>query len=114
MKLLGRLLVVGLVLGTLVGTVTAQQVYHPGNGVSLPVVVKEVQPAAGDTAALVMLDCVVRENGTVSDIDVKVSPDPKLNQAAIDALSQWRFKPGMKQGKPVPVGIRVELTFRRK
>ena len=114
MKLFGRLLVVGSVLGTLVGTIAAQEVYHPGNGVTLPVVVKEVQPAAGDTAANVMLDCVVRADGTVSDIEVKVSPEPKLNQAAIDTLSQWRFKPGMKDGKAVPVSIHVELTFRRK
>jgi protein TonB len=114
MKLFCRLLVVGSVFGALVATAIAQQVYHPGNGVSLPVVAKEVHPAAGDTAANVMLDCVVREDGTVSDIEVKVSPDSKLNQAAIDTLRQWRFKPGMKDGKPVPVSIHVELTFKRK
>jgi len=59
-----------------------------------------------------MLDCVVRENGTVSDIEVKVSPDPKLNQAAIDALRQWRFKPGMKEGAPVPVKATIEINFK--
>jgi periplasmic protein TonB len=114
MKPFCRLLVVGSVLGALVGMATAQEVSHPGNGVTLPVVVKEVRPALGDTAANVMLDCVVREDGTVSDIKVQVSPDPKLNQAAIDTLSQWRFKPGTKNGKPVPVSIHVELTFKRK
>jgi TonB family protein len=113
MKLSGGFLVVA-VLAMLVATVTAQEVYHPGNGVSLPVVTKEVQPAAGDTAATVMLDCVVRQDGTVSDIEVKVSPDAKLNQAAIDTLSQWMFKPGVKDGRAVPVSIHVELTFSRK
>jgi TonB family protein len=100
------------VLGTPVGTALAQEVYPPGNGVSLPVVVREVHPAAGGTQANVMLDCIVREDGTVSDIEVKVSPDPELDQAAIDALRQWKFKPGMKDGKPVAVSTHVLSTRR--
>ena len=55
-------------LGFLDGSVVAQEVYPPGNGVTLPRVVKEVQPPAGDIEGTVMLDCVVREDGTVSDI----------------------------------------------
>ena len=113
MKLFCRLLVIGSVLGLTVGMVIAQEVYHPGNGVSLPVVVKEVHPDA-QTAADVLLDCVVREDGAVSDVEVKSSPDAKLNQAAIQALRQWTFKPGMKDGKPVPVSISVEISFRAK
>jgi protein TonB len=35
-----------------------------------------------------------------------------LDQQAMAAVSQWRFKPGMKDGKPVPVYANVEVNFR--
>jgi TonB family protein len=115
MKLAARLIVLGFVAGAMVrSAAAAQEVYPPGNGVTLPRVVKEVQPPAGDIEGTVMLDCVVREDGTVSDIQVSTSPDTRLNQSAIDTLGQWRFEPGKKDGTPVAVSIHVELTFRRK
>ena len=89
---------------------SAQQVYVPGNGVSLPVVLKEVHPTAA-TAATVAMNCIVAQDGTVRTVTIASSPDSKLNQAAVRALRQWQFKPGMKDGKPVPVRISVELSF---
>jgi TonB family protein len=94
----------------LVGTSRAQEVFYPGNGVSLPVVVTEVHPSAA-AAATVALQCIVRPNGTASDIEVAFSPDARLSQAATDALSKWQFTPGLKDGKPVAVRIFVEVSF---
>jgi TonB family protein len=34
-----------------------------------------------------------------------------LDEAAVRAASQWRFEPGRRDGKPVPVLITVEMTF---
>lgn len=34
-----------------------------------------------------------------------------LDQEAIAAAKRWRFKPGMMNGRPVPVAISIELTF---
>ena len=101
-------------------TLNAQSVVHkPGNGVTLPEVVKEVKPDYTPAAmqakiqGSVWLECVVGETGDITDIEVTRSLDTEygLDQAAIDAARQWKFKPGRKDGKPVAVRITLELTF---
>jgi TonB family protein len=94
-------------------------VYEPGNGVLLPSVIREVRPQYTEEAkqahleGTVLLDCVVASNGTPRDIIVTGSLDAVygLDQAAIEALEQWRFKPGTKDGKAVDVHVHVEMTF---
>ncbi len=90
----------------------AQTVYYPGNGVSLPTVVKEIH-LIGATAGRIGIDCVVGENGSVSTASVTTSPNDQLNDVAIRALRQWQFKPGTKDGKPVSVRIFVEISIDR-
>lgn len=97
----------------------APQVYAPGNGVSLPVVVKEVHPGYTQAAkdahieGTVVVECVVLANGTVGDVKVARSLDSMfgLDQEAVAATKQWQFKPGTKDGKPVAVRVSIELTF---
>ncbi len=36
---------------------------------------------------------------------------PSLDDAALRTLSEWTFKPGTKDGKPVSVRVEVEMTF---
>jgi TonB family protein len=92
-------------------------VYKPGDGVSAPVVVKEIKPQYTPAAmrarvqGTVTLECVVQPDGTVGDARVTTSLDPGLDAEAIKAARQWRFKPGTKDGKPVPVAVALELTF---
>ena len=45
------------------------------------------------------------------DVRVVRSLDPGLDQKAIDAVSQWRFKPGMKDGKAVVVRVQVKMNY---
>ncbi|HWI20188.1 MAG TPA: M56 family metallopeptidase [Vicinamibacterales bacterium] len=94
-------------------------VYRPGNGVSLPVVLKEAKPgytrAAMDAKiqGSVWLECVVTAEGDIGEVKVTRSLDEEygLDQQAVNAAKQWKFKPGMKDGKPVAVAITLELTF---
>ena len=93
--------------------------YRPGSGISLPTVLREVKPAYTADAmrakvqGSVWLECIVMPDGTVGDVKVTRSLDPifGLDQEAIKAAKQWRFRPGMRQGEPVPVIITIELTF---
>jgi protein TonB len=61
----------------------------------------------------VLLQCTVRPDGSVTDIQVMRSLDPRfgLDEEAIKAARQWRFAPGTRMGQPVSVQITIELTF---
>jgi TonB family protein len=117
--LLALALTVGATLTTLGAQGSAPQVYAPGNGVSLPVVLKEVRPeytqAAKDARIQgnVVLECVVLADGTIGGVSVTRSLDNVfgLDQEAVKAAKQWLFKPGTKDGKPVAVRVSIELTF---
>jgi periplasmic protein TonB len=93
--------------------------YRPGNGVSTPVVLREVKPQYTSDAmrakvqGSVLLECIVRPDGTVGDVKVARSLDPVfgLDLEAMKAARQWRFRPGMRQGEPVAVLVVIELTF---
>lgn len=98
---------------------TGGGVYQPGNGVSFPVKLKEVRPQYTSDAmrakvqGTVLLQCVVKADGTVGDVQVVRSLDPTfgLDQEAVKAAKQWLFRPGMRMGEPVSVLVTIELTF---
>jgi TonB family protein len=93
--------------------------YRPGNGVTVPRVLREVKPQYTSDAmrakvqGTVLLECVVRPDGSVGDVQILRSLDGVfgLDQEAIKAAKQWRFAPGTRLGEPVPVVISIELTF---
>jgi TonB family protein len=93
------------------------KVFKPGNGVTLPEVVKEVKPVYTPDAmqrrvqGSVWLDVVVLDTGKVGDVTVTKALDEDLDQEAIKAAKQWEFKPGTYEGKPVAVQVVIELTF---
>lgn len=58
----------------------------------------------------VVLQIVVREDGSVTDVKVLRSI-AQLDQAAIDSVSQWKYTPAVKDGKPVAVYVTVLVNF---
>jgi protein TonB len=98
---------------------TGGGVYRPGSGVTLPRVLREVKPQYTSDAmrakvqGTVLLQCVVKPDGSVGDIQVVRSLDSAfgLDLEAIKAARQWRFAPGTRLGEPVPVLVTIELTF---
>ena len=59
-----------------------------------------------------MLGVDISPDGTASNFEVIRSLEPGLDQKAIDAVQQWRFQPGMKDGAPVTVRATIEVNFR--
>lgn len=54
---------------------------------------------------------VVDEKGQVQNVRASDSTDPRFEQAAINAVSRWKFKPGRKAGKPVATAMDVPINF---
>jgi TonB family protein len=61
---------------------------------------------------IVMLQLVVDEQGRPTQISVLSPLGYGLDEAAIEAVTHWRFQPGTRDGKPVKVQAQVETTFR--
>jgi bla regulator protein blaR1 len=93
------------------------QPVRPGGRVIPPRVKKEVKPQYSERAKQqkiegeVLMECVVKADGTVGDIKVVKSLDPDLDQAAIDAAKLWEFEPGTRDGKPVAVIVTIAMSF---
>jgi len=51
-------------------------------------------------------------SGQVTKVTVNRSLGLGLDQKAVEAVSQWQFKPGMQAGKPVAMRAQVEVSFR--
>jgi protein TonB len=106
-------------LGPGTGGGTGGGAYRPGNGVTLPRVLNEVKPQYTSDAmrakvqGTVLLECVVRPDGSVGDVQVVRSLDPTfgLDEEAKKAARRWHFAPGTRLGEPVSVLVTIELTF---
>lgn len=58
----------------------------------------------------VILQIVVDERGAVSNVRV-LQPIQMLEESAIAAVKQWRYKPALRAGKPVKVYVTVTVNF---
>jgi len=67
------------------------------------------QHIAGD----VRVDALIDANGHVSSMKV-VSGPTLLQQAAMEALRQWKYRPATLDGKPVAMHLAVTIQFRLK
>jgi periplasmic protein TonB len=94
--------------------------YHPGTGgVGYPTCEYCPQPKYSEEArkakyqGTVVLQAVIQPDGHATDIQVVKGPGLGLDDKAVEAVKQWRFKPAIgPNGKPVPVVVPIEVTFR--
>jgi len=86
--------------------------------VTAPVPLNVVTAHYTDAArkAKIMGDCLVRiivdASGNPQHPRIVKSLDPGLDQEAIKAVMQYRFKPAVRNGQPVPVFITIAINFK--
>jgi TonB family protein len=100
------------------GETTASGVYQVGNGVSPPTVVFRKEPEYAELARKLSIEggvtvsLIIQPDGTATNFKITKSVGYGLDEKAIEAVRKWRFKPGLKDGAPVPVMASVEVNFR--
>ncbi len=90
---------------------------RPGGDIKTPTKIHHVAPvypAIAQQAKVegnVILEATIGTDGRVKDLRV-LSSKPLLEQAAIEAVRQWRFTPTLLNGVPVPILMTVTVNFR--
>ena len=92
--------------------------YRVGNGVSAPILLFKKEPEYSEEArkakyqGTVVLSIEVDPSGRAVNPRVLRSLGLGLDEKAVEAVRQWKFKPGYKDGKPVTVAATIEVNFR--
>ena len=87
-------------------------------GAKPPVVIHSVDAEFSDEAraerveGVVLISTIVDEQGMPTEIRVERSAGHGLDENAVAAVSQYRFRPATLDGKPIAVRIRIEVSFR--
>jgi periplasmic protein TonB len=93
-------------------------VYTIGGLVSRPAVLYSVEPEYSEEArkarfqGVVVLSVVIDERGVPTNFKILQPLGLGLDEKAVEAVRQWRFKPALRNGKPVAVQAQVDVTFR--
>jgi TonB family protein len=93
-------------------------VYRAGPRVSHPTLLSKVEPTYTEEArqaqvsGIVLVSLAVDSDGKPQKVTVVKGLGHGLDEKAIEAVRQWSFRPGMKGGAPVTVGMKVAVNFR--
>jgi TonB family protein len=92
--------------------------FRPGSGIEPPRLLREVKADYTEDARRagiegdVVLEIVVRADGSVGEVSVQRGLNRGLDQRAIAAVRQWRFAPATRHGAPVDVIVEVGVQFK--
>jgi TonB family protein len=110
---------VAMLLGLAIYWRASVRVYDLGSGVTAPVPVAMRRPEYTMAArrakiqGTVRVQCVVRPDGACSNVAVVRSLDRTfgLDEQAVHAIGEWRFRPASLQGRPVPTRVMFDFKF---
>jgi TonB family protein len=92
--------------------------HSPAGAASAPVVIHSPDPKytreafAHHIEGVSRLSIVIDNTGVVSDVAILEPLGMGLDEQAVLAVKQWKFRPAMKNGEPVYVQIKVDMVFR--
>ena len=84
----------------------------------MPTLLQRIEPEYSEEArkakfqGVVVLYCEVTERGVCQNLKVVRALGLGLDEKAIEAVKKWKFNPGRKDGKPVTVAARIDVSFR--
>ncbi len=90
--------------------------YSVGGPVPPPKKERDVRPSfpkeaqAVELSGVVIVELFLDETGAVTDARF-TRPIPMLDEAAMEAVKQWRFQPTIIDGRPVPTRLTVTVNF---
>jgi TonB family protein len=93
------------------------QIYHVGNGTSLPRATYTPEPEFSEQArhakyqGTVVLSIVVDKAGRISRIRLQRALGLGLDENAMEGVKRWRFNPATRNGEPVAVAMNIEVSF---
>jgi TonB family protein len=96
---------------------TPDKPLHIGGNVKKPVAIHVVEPQFGETGTVTKLSgkvhlyLWVEKNGTPSHIRVIDGTGTGLDEKAVEAVRQYRFKPATLNGQPVIVDLYIDVNF---
>jgi TonB family protein len=67
----------------------------------------------GKFSGIAVVAMVVNTDGKPEQVHVVKSLGPEFDKNAVAAVEQYRFRPALRNGKPLPVKVNVEVSFRR-
>src|ERR1700757_3282478 len=97
---------------------TGGGLYHIGGGVSAPVAIFTPEAEFSDEArrakyqGVCLISLIVDAQGNPQNPRVVRPLGMGLDEKALEAVRKYKFKPAMKEGKPVPVMMSIEVNFR--
>ena len=92
--------------------------YSVGGSVTAPIPIYKPEPPYSEEArkakyqGTVVVLIIVDTQGSVTDARVVKPLGLGLDEKALDTVRTWKFKPGMRNGIPVPVRVMIEVSFR--
>ena len=117
---IGGSVLAAILIAAIAASVRAQQtprIRAGGEGeIAAPKLLKRVEPAYPEEAkangiqGTVVLDVVLSTEGSVIETEIKES-EPILDEAAVAAVSQWKYTPTLLNGQPVEVVLTVTVKF---
>ena len=90
---------------------------RPGGDITLPIKIKDAAPVYPEIArqarkqGIVIIEATIGVDGRVENTQILRSI-PLLDEAAVEAVRTWQYKPALLNGQPVPVIMTVTVEFR--
>jgi len=89
-----------------------------GGDVKAPTVQHRVDPQYPDMArkariaGMVIVEAIINKNGEVEQVKVIKGLPMGMSESAVEAVKQWKFKPGTMNGEPVDVIFNLTVNFK--